>query len=285
MRRRNVEGRHAFSEEVARECGIYEVGGLLLNDQGEFTAAVEAFEASGSEIEAGVHFSDLLRRDGHYENICMECVLAAALGIPFYIFLKIDEKPTILQYQIAAKVQEEGLSLEAAAQDAMSEEGFLEWWRGYKQTVQTKGYRPQLQNRASGSYFDNLLEGAEMKWGGNIDGFAVSDQWTITAIVENRYTTVSPLRSYDPAKYFREDIYTWRPLILLRAKLDVPLLLFTYSKRAGEEHMAGLARVVNGPDDTRRLQYAAGTAGGAPVPPHEQITSSAADVKQWMSAI
>lgn len=287
MKRRDVEGFHSFSQEVAKECGIYELGGLLLNDQGEFTAAVEAFEVGREEAANGMHFSALLKQDGYYNTICMGCLLAAALYIPFYAFVKAEGKRGIYQYQLITETDDQNSILIAQSHACISEEDFLKWWWKNKQTVQTKPYRPQLQRRACGSYFDRLLEGRGMKWGGNIDGFLVksSPEKLITAVIENRYTTDSPIQSYDPAKYFCNDIFTWRPLILLRARLGVPLLLFTYSRRGGEEQMVGLTQVINEPADTAALKYATDPISKKQLRPCDHIVTSAADVKRWLSTL
>ena len=285
MKRRDVEETHSFSAQIARECGIYELGGLLLNAQDQFTAAVEAYEADEAEVKEKRHFLDLLREYGYYENTCMECVLAQALGVPFYIFFKIHERPQIYQYQIAIDTSADEPSLTAVSYDRISPSDFLAWWQQYKQTKQTKDYRPQFQDRAADSYFDQLLEGAGLKWGGNIDGFMVSRQGepAITAVIENRYTNEKSLYSYDPGIYYSADINTWRPLILLRKQLDVPLLLVTYSRRLGEEHLAGLSTVLNEPDETSALRYAQDPMNRMEGRPCGHIANSVESVKKWIA--
>ena len=68
-------------------------------------------------------------------------------------------------------------------------------------------------------------------------------------------------------------------------QLGVPLLLMTYSRRAGEERLAGLAQVTNGPADTDRLRYAPGPAARRPLPPCQRLVTSAEEVKQWLAAL
>lgn len=286
MRRRDVEGAHPFSQEIAQACGIYELGGLLMDDQGGFTAVVEAFELSKNEAAGGAHLSDLLRQGGYYSGLCIGCLLARQLGVETHLFVKIEGEPEICQYQIAAEESGDSLALKEVTHARLTEDDFVEWWAQHKQTKQTKGYRTDFQRRAENSYFDSVLESHGLRWGGNVDGLLVSPENgnQVTAVIENRYTRKCPIRNYDPAKHFHDDINTWRPLILLREQLDVPLLLMTYSRRTGEGRKAGLAQVINGPGDTDKLLYANSPALRRPVPPNQRIITSVDAAKQWLAA-
>ena len=278
MRRRDVEGSHRFSREVAEACGIYELGGLLLNSQGEFTAAAEAFELEREEIPEGASFSELLRREGYERGIRAGCVAARELGVPFFLFAKIRGETGIHQYEVTA---EEGESrLKSVSYRHLGEEEFLQWWREHKQTEQKKTYRRDFQERASDSYFDHLLESHGLKWGGNIDGLLIPAQGAarVAAVVENRYTNQVPLRRYEPGKHFDRDIFTWRPLILLRKKLNVPLVLMTYSRRPGEGRAVGMAQVLNEPEETGALRYRG-------LPPRQNVTRSPEEVMRWLSTL
>ena len=166
MRRRDVEGSHRFSREVAEACGIYELGGLLLNSQGEFTAAAEAFELERGEVPKGGSFSGLLRREGYERDIRAGCVAARELGVPFFLFAKVRGEPGIHQYEVTAQEGEGEPRLKSVSYRHLGEEEFLQWWREHKQTEQKKTYRRDFQERASDSYFDHLLEGHGLKWGG-----------------------------------------------------------------------------------------------------------------------
>ena len=286
MRRRNVEESHAFSSEIAQACGIYELGGLLLDAEDRFTAAVEAYEASPQEVE-GQSLLQLLDRCGYYGNTCMACLLAQELDLPFYLFLRIDGQPVIHQYALQSVWSDGALSCACAGYVRMSEAEFLAWWRRHKQTVQTKEYRSQLRARAAGSYFDRLLEGAGMKWGGNIDGFLVSlqERPSVSAIIENRFTNKESIFSYDPARYYRSDVFTWHPLFLLRDALHVPLLLCTYSRRPREEHLVGLARVSDFPADPDKLSYVRHPMNRRGGIPGGCIVKTPEHVQKWLSMI
>lgn len=280
MRRRDVEGSHRFSREVAEACGIYELGGLLLNSQGEFTAAAEAFELERGEVPKGGSFSGLLRREGYERDILAGCAAARELGIPFYLFAKVRGEPGIHQYEVTAQEGEGEPRLKSVSYRHLGEEEFLQWWREHKQTEQKKTYRRDFQERASDSYFDHLLEGHGLKWGGNIDGLLIPAQGAarVAAVVENRYTNQAPLKWYDPGKHFDHDIFTWRPLILLRKKLNVPLVLTTYSRRPGEERAVGMAQVLNEPEETGALRYRG-------LPPGRNIVHAPEDVMRWLSTL
>ena len=287
MKRRDVEGPHPFSREVAEACGSSELGGLLMDDRGRITAAVEAFELEPEEKEGGKHLTDLLREGGFYQDLCAGCRLARQLGVETHLFLKIRGEEEIRQYQVTAEETGGGPVLREVSHARLGEGAFVEWWADHKRTRQTKRYREEFEARARDSYFDRLLEGAGLKWGGNIDGIlsAPGADGRAAAILENRYTRRCPIRRYDPGRHFQSDLNTWRPLILLREQLGVPLLLMTYSRRAGEERLAGLAQVTNGPADTDRLRYAPDPAARRPLPPCQRLVTSAEEVKQWLAAL
>lgn len=247
MKRRNVEGTHEFAEAIAERFNIFELGGLLLDSDWNFTAAVEAFELEAEEAGRSLH--DLIVSNGFLEALYMDALFAAKLQIPFYIIAHIQENAYIHIYKIHPDEKTQDLNCEA--RQRLTEDEFIHWWQEKKGTAQTKPYRSDFQRRAQNSYFDNLLEGYELKWGGNIDGFLVADRegaFEVTAIIENRFTNKAPLAQYDPNNYYKfngGDYNTWRPLIQLADSLGVPLLLMTYSNRIGEGRQVGITRIID----------------------------------------
>lgn len=239
--RRNSEGSHHFSEAIDANLGIFDMQGLLLNRNGQFTAAVEAFERP-----AQAPFTTLRQEAfGNEESLYVRACFAAQVGVPFYVLLHTEGTHNINILEITANVNTH--HCECHNQFCLSEADFIEWWHERKQTIQTKPYRDQFMERVSRSYFDSLLEANELKWGGNIDGYFVSSadtNYRIKGIIEKRFTTKinSPINTYDPAYFFRYgggDYYTWKPLFTLKEQLCVPLYLFTYSRLTGEENKVG----------------------------------------------
>lgn len=237
--RRNTEGTHQFSDIIDTSLGIFDMQGLLLNSQGSFTAAIEAFELPKHET-----FTNLRQETfGNEEALYVRACFAAQVGVPFYVILHIEGTKRIKLFQVYADINTH--HCECQKQFWLSEPDFIEWWHERKQPPQTKPYREQFLGRVSKSYFDSLLEANGLKWGGNIDGYFVSSpdsNYQIEGIIEKRFTTKKTIYDYDPAFYFKYgggDYNTWKPLFTLKSQLDVPLYLFTYSRCTGEQHKVG----------------------------------------------
>lgn len=243
--RRNTEGTHQFSKIIDTNLGIFDMQGLLLNRDGQFTAAIEAFERP-----AQAPFTTLRQEAfGNEESLYVRACFAEQVGVPFYVLVHIEGVNRIKFFELIANTHSH--RCECQNQFWLNEPDFIEWWHERKQTIQTKPYRDQFLGRVSRSYFDSLLEANGLKWGGNIDGYFVSSQDTnyrIEGIIEKRFTTKQSINEYDPASYFNfggGDYNTWKPLFTLKDQLSVPLYLFTYSRCEGELDKVG-ATIVTG---------------------------------------
>ncbi len=240
--RRNTERFHSFAYEVARFCGIHDLQGLLLNENWEPAAAIEAYELS--EPLGDRQCVGLVIPSG---ELYIKCVFAERVGVPLYLLTHTRGWRGVTIYEFQAN--HERMVPICVSEEEKSETDFVAWWRERKQTVQTKAYRGDLSMRITNSYFDQILEAHGEKWGGNIDGYLVgwsSGDVDIRGIVENRFTNKAPLSNYDPNRYFRSgggDYYTWLPLFNLHQQMGIPLFLATYSNRSGETHRAGLTIV------------------------------------------
>lgn len=244
--RRNTEGSHLFSDSIDTNLNIFDMQGLLMNRARQFTAAVEAFE-----LPTNTPFTTLRQEAfGDEESLYVRARFAAQVGVPFFVLLHKEGDNRIIVYEITANSITR--QCECHRQFSLSEPQFIEWWHERKQTIQTKPYRRQFEERVEKSYFDSLLESNDLKWGGNIDGYFVSSpdtDYMVEGIVEKRYTTITrfPIHQYDPARFFKSkkdpklnDYYTWNPLFILKRQLSVPLFLFTYSRLTGEENKVGV---------------------------------------------
>lgn len=246
MKRRNVEGDHTFAKYVAERYNMFDLGGLLLDDKWNFTAAVEAFELE--HLEIGGSISELLASNGYARSVYMGAVFAKNLGVPFFIIAHIENAKNIRIYQVQPDCADN--KLQCVKDITLSEMEFIQWWQEKKGTVQTKPYRDDFQRRAEASYFDNLLESHGLKWGGNIDGYIMTlsnDVYNIDAIIENRFTNKKALSEYDPNVYYKSnggDYHTWLPLIKLKERLGIPLFLMTYSNRDGEQDYVGITQIL-----------------------------------------
>ena len=283
MKRRSVEGTHRFIHQVAEQFGIFDLGGLLLDQDWNFTTAVEAFELEPEEQKFSLPY--LLSSQGLEAAMCMDGVLAQKLGVPFYIITHVKHTPEIQIHHWAFDPQIG--KLRYLDMHNVSENDFIHWWQTRKKTTQTKLYRKDLQQRARDSYFDNLLVDHGLKWGGNIDGFLVTGNGKdcdVAAIIENRVTNKVPIARYDPNAFFSGygtgDYNTWLPLVNLKNQLQIPLLLMTYSNRDRELDLTGIAQVL---DVSRRGLTYLPDGNGRPIRPCDNILRSFPDIRQWLS--
>ena len=281
MKRRSVEGAHLFAQEVAEKCCISDLGGLLLDDRGNFTTAIEALELEPSET--GQNLSSLLDANGLTPLFYRNAQFAENLGLPFCILAHIRGTSNIHVYQV---IPEKHGVLTCSSHEILTEAGFLQWWQERKKTKQVKPYRQELTQRAETSYFDNLLERHDLKWGGNIDGYLMgyhSGAFRIRGIIENRFTKKVALSQYDPNAFFRYgggDYNTWQPLITLKDSLQVPLFVMTYSKRDGEENQVGITQIL-GQTRESGLQYVQDEEGN-PIRPCDRIFQNPEDIQSWI---
>ncbi len=278
MKIRNTEGKHDFSISIDRAFHIYDMQGLLMDGQENFTAAVEAFEIGPKERVEKI-MGHVFSSEELYRKSCF----AAEVGVPFFLLHHRENTAEKENFIVMDEVvpDREHKSPERINRYKMTEKEFLAWWRERKKTVQTKQYRKDFQKRVKTSYFDWLLESNGEKWGGNIDGYFVSpDDDRILGIVEKRFTNGNSLKRYDPADYFKcggGDYYTWKPLIQLRDQLAVPLFLFTFSNISGETSKVGMTVV----DILKRngIEYIKDRTG-ATIYPYSLLCGSLQEVKE-----
>lgn len=166
----------------------------------------------------------------------------------------------------------------------LSEDYFMNWWKARQFRTQHKEYRGEMKKKIATSYFDQLMEKNGSSWSGNIDGFMMKKNSAgvedISAIIECRFSSKEDINYYDPNKYFDKgggDFVTWNGLLQLSNRLNVPLLLFTYSRKMGSRNKVGLA-VVNGVSREKGLIYKDG------ITPCRNVKESSADVLAWIDA-
>lgn len=275
--RRNTEREHYFADEVAQCCGIHDLQGLLLNENWEPTAAIEAYELSEA-LGNRLLTEFVIPADELY----VKCVFAEWVGVPLYLLTCTQGQRGVVVHEFQADHSRK--IPRCVSEEGKSEAAFVAWWRERKQTIQTKAYRRDLSGRIAGSYFDMVLEAQGEKWGGNIDGYLVdwsSGDVDIRGIVENRFTNKTPLNNYDPQRYFSYgggDYYTWLPLFDLHERMGIPLFLATYSTRYGETHSAGLTVVES--LNQNGITYMRDRFGRQ-IFPYRNIMSDAGTIDDW----
>ena len=130
MQRRNAEKQiHYFESEFAKECKMFDLQGLLLNTDDEFTAAVEAFTYNEEEGITNARTSTF-----NEEEWEAKLTLSESLNIHFFLFLHKIGTSRIVMYDIT----QESFNSGNIAPQSMTEQEFVEWWRQHKQTIQYK---------------------------------------------------------------------------------------------------------------------------------------------------
>jgi len=218
---RSTEKPHSFTKELYRDIPIYDIQGLTLDSNNNFTAGIEAVEYEPSEQ---LDLKDLFT----IEEWMAKWSLCNHLSLPLYTLTY--KKGT--NFIDVFKVFFDEYKIQFYNSNRFTFDQFVKWWASIKGTVQCK---PLYEAGSRISFFDDLLAKWNLAWGGNIDGFMLDSKMRPQAILEARYTCKASLERYDPADYFKYrngDYKTWEPLILLAMKLGTPLFLLTFERKS-----------------------------------------------------
>jgi len=159
-----------------------------------------------------------------------------------------------------------------------NELSFINWWQSVKKLSQTKK-TVEARLRQNLTLFDRIIEKYGYSWGGNMDGFIISDSDNLVkAIIEVRKSNYSTIEEYDPAKYFLGtktkggDFKTWLPLIYLKKAYNLPLILLTLSTKSKLEFGFTEVNTIS----TSRLFYV------DDIPPTKNVTDNYEKFKDWI---
>lgn len=265
MKRRDTEREHEFANRIYENSHMFDLQGLLIGKNSEFTVAIEAFE-----IEENESFD--FRNTFTIDSLHAKCTLASKINVPFYIIVHKENMDIFTFHNIELHNDQ----VVEVSQSAKSTAEFIQWWAENKGTIQTKRYN-EMQGRISDSYIDDVLETNGLKWGGNIDGFIVSknDSNRILAIIEKRVTASFNIANYDPANYYNYrggDYHTWLPVYNLAQILNVPLFLLTFEE--GDNASVGAAVIKD--ILPKQLVYES-------PPPNKNIFNNISSLKRWIS--
>ncbi len=223
-------------ERLFNELGVAEIQGVLMNRKWDPTACVEAIDyAPDEEI--------FPRRDLGHAASRRKTDFAKQLGIPFYVVASVNQaRLKDLSFSVFELRHENGGIIAKTHEKDLSGEQFADFWADLKGTEQIKGL-PDAGARIQNSNVDQVLEGAGLAWGGNVDGVLFDFVGKVQSIIEVRKTTRSELGEYDPSDYFHYrggDYNTWKPLFRIAHHLEVPLVLLTFKRG---ESKCGFARL------------------------------------------
>lgn len=233
MKIRTTEKPHRFSEELWKLIPIYDLQGLTLDSNYNFTAGVEAVEFEADET---IDVKNIFRKDDWIAKSC----LCNELSVPLYVVTYKSGENLISIYEVSLCREQHSLDIEITPYKTLKPKNFADWWGELKGTEQSK---PLYEASSRISYFDRLLDEHGLAWGGNIDGFILSSDMKPLVIIETRYTQKIGLEDYDPAVFYPPhytragDYKTWEPMVLLAFELSIPLFLFTFERESDEERM------------------------------------------------
>ena len=237
MRIRNTENPHAFQESLFKELGIYSLQGLLMDDNGNFTAAVEAVEYEDNE-EWSIPFDT--------KDINAKFQLAKQLQIPFYI---VSYYKCIFHISVVVRSSDNEYH-QKMIEELNGNAFFASWWHKIKSRSQSKPLANGARPRANATIFDAALAESGLMWGGNIDGFLLKNSECASCIID--CISVSCNLDSDPyanpAYYFNSPnprhgprYEGWYPAVKLSHVLNIPHALLTLDKKNQNEEHVGMA--------------------------------------------
>lgn len=226
MKIRSTEKPHSFTNKLYRAIPVYDIQGLTLDSNNNFTAGIEAVEYEPDEQLDLENLFSIEKWKGKW-SLCNH------LSIPLYVLTYKTGNDFIDVFRISFNDDK----IKIHHHNSFTFDQIGTWWASIKGTVQVK---PLHEAGSRISFFDDLLAKSGLAWGGNIDGFLLDPKMRPQAIIETRYPSKKPLEKYDPAIYFKYrngDYKTWEPLILLAMKLRIPLFLFTIERKSAMDRL------------------------------------------------
>lgn len=223
MKIRTSENSHDFQGKLFRALGAYSLQGLLMNDRHEFTAAVEAVEYEAGDDRKKLPFTE--------SEMYARYILAKQAGIPLYVLCYMDQ-----QYKVYS-VYDAGGCPRLRRAEVLDESGFIQWWAERKQTTQHKKLNNGGESRLRETVFDNVLRKNGYEWGGNIDGFVLTEDLKGVKYIIDNISVSRPGLKDEPSHYFTSSnpkhgprYEGWYGAVKLANQINVPHALFTIDK-------------------------------------------------------
>ncbi len=248
---RSSERSHRFQTALFERLGAFSLQGLLQDEEREFTTAVEAvmgepdddrsrFPYVGQRKPAVPFVKGMLPFTAG--ELRARCVLAGQLHIPFYMVCFLDGLFFIM------RVQKRHGRIWLLPFARLDEAGFAGWWESRKRTVQTKRLYNGGERRLRGTVFDAVLRAHGLEWGGNIDGFLLSEDGTRVRCIIDNISVSRPNLADDPARYFNSPnprhgprYEGWYAAVKLASDLDVPHIVMTLDRNDERAEHVGIA--------------------------------------------
>lgn len=245
MLRRNTEKAHKYSEDLFDHYFIYDLQGLLREDD-QYKCGIESYSVD-KEGDIDFGFIENSREDLARLRFC------DLLDIPYYNLVTINSTCMFHLYQVKLK---DGKSVDLISEfkNKMDEVELVNWWRSMQSFTQKKAMY-DAKERIETSLLDEILFANSLAWGINIDGFYLDKQEkNIQFIVEKRVNTYKKdkysVDNYNPNNFFygthtrSGDFSSWNILFQISKKLGCPLLLLTFDTNTQINKM-GVTRIMD----------------------------------------
>lgn len=236
MKMRNSENPHEFQERLYNELHAYSCQGLLLDQNHNFSAVVEAVELDENE-DFSLGLFD-------HDTLYAECILARELNVPFYIVCYKKEWFGIFE------ITEHNDTLYHDKRHCFKDADFAVWWGRLKQTNQVKKLENGGEPRINETIFDKKLREYGLEWGGNIDGFMLTESKRHVRCIIDNISVSHGLENDEPGRYFNSPNLRhgprydgWYAAVKCASTLRVPHLLFTVDKNNVTIEKIGLATI------------------------------------------
>jgi len=239
MNRRDTERKHPYATEVFSYLNIFDIQGLLKEDE-VYKCGIEAYQVADFNT---IRF-DLLKQQEEKARF----IFCAQLGVPYYIIITSEASGT---YQIYDTVLTNDI-INYVLKYNLTKADFIYWWRS-QQSFNQKKVMYNAGSRIAESIIDIDLFSNSLAWGVNIDGFTYDTQTKrVVSIYEKRICTYKPpytVDNYDPNRFFHGtvnrsgDFPSWNILFELTKKMQVSLLLFTFDTSSNRK--LGASKVID----------------------------------------
>ena len=243
MLRRNTEKVHKYSEDLFNHYKIYDLQGLLREDD-TYQCGIESYSVENKE---NIDFSFLNTKREELARFRF-CQL---LSIPYYIIVTINSTKSFYLYEIKLEGPLKN-ELQESLLKKMDKDELVAWWRSKQSFTQIKPMY-DAEKRLETSLLDKILFANNLAWGINIDGFYLDKNGQeIKFLVEKRVITYSDrysVKNYDPNRFFHGtqnrfgDFSSWDILFKISKALNCNLLLMTFDTNE-EVNKMGIAKVV-----------------------------------------
>lgn len=244
MKKRDTERNHIYANEVFSFLNIYDIQGLL-KEEDVFKCGVEAYQVADFNL---IRF-DTLNQKAEKARF----KFCAHLGVPYYVIIASEASG---YYQVYGTNLNQGF-VDFKLIFNFSKPEFIDWWRTHQSFNQKKAMF-NAKARIADSIIDRDLFSNALAWGVNIDGFTLDNQTDkVISIFEKRIRSYNPpftVDNYDPNSFFHGtatrpgDFASWSILFELVKKMNVAFFLFTFDtscdKKIGVSKIVGISKQI-----------------------------------------